>query len=78
MAVRDRLAINGKDNRARRFALPCSIVKREASSSDSNTEPTIKWIVREDKDLPPDSEPNRRKPRFDDKIFVEEAVVDYI
>eukprot|EP00972_Heterocapsa_arctica_P082141 12107014-Heterocapsa_arctica.AAC.1 len=78
MAVRDRLAINGKADRARHFAMPCTTKTREDSSFDPNIEPTIKWIVREDKDLHPDGEPHRRKPRFNDNIFVEEAVVDYI
>eukprot|EP00972_Heterocapsa_arctica_P028464 4186232-Heterocapsa_arctica.AAC.1 len=75
MAVRDRLAINGKADRTRHFAMPCSTVTNEDSSFDPNIEPAIKWIVREDKDLPLDSEPLRRKPRFDDNIFVEESVV---
>eukprot|EP00972_Heterocapsa_arctica_P111617 16427102-Heterocapsa_arctica.AAC.1 len=56
-------------------ALLCRVLlSNEDSSFDSNIGPTIKWIVREDKDLPPDSEPHRRKPRFDDNIFVEESV----
>eukprot|EP00972_Heterocapsa_arctica_P044865 6620609-Heterocapsa_arctica.AAC.1 len=55
MAVRDRLAINDKADRARHFAMPCSTVTREDSSFDPNIEPTIKWIVRKDKDLPLDT-----------------------
>eukprot|EP00972_Heterocapsa_arctica_P046161 6810800-Heterocapsa_arctica.AAC.1 len=56
--------------------MPCSTVTREDSSFDPNIEPTIKWIVRKDKDLSLDTEPLRRKPRFDDNILVEEIVVD--
>eukprot|EP00972_Heterocapsa_arctica_P069026 10200310-Heterocapsa_arctica.AAC.1 len=56
--------------------MPCSTVTREDSSFDPDIEPTIKWIVRKDKDLPLDAEPLRRKPRLDDNIFVEETVVD--
>eukprot|EP00972_Heterocapsa_arctica_P055938 8250873-Heterocapsa_arctica.AAC.1 len=78
MAVRDRLAINGKANRTCHLAMPCYNVTDEDSSFDPNIEPAIKWIVCEDKDLPPDSEPLRRKPRFDDNIFVEESVVESI
>eukprot|EP00972_Heterocapsa_arctica_P083751 12341226-Heterocapsa_arctica.AAC.1 len=56
--------------------MACRTGQPEADDFDPNIERTIKWIVRSDKDLPPDTDPLRRKPRFDDNIFVEETVVD--
>eukprot|EP00972_Heterocapsa_arctica_P008882 1303505-Heterocapsa_arctica.AAC.1 len=56
--------------------MPCPTIKPEDNDFDPNIEPAIKGVVREDKDLPLDPEPLRRKPRFDDHIFIEEVVVD--
>eukprot|EP00972_Heterocapsa_arctica_P018011 2662257-Heterocapsa_arctica.AAC.1 len=56
--------------------MPCANIKPEVLDFDPNIEPVIKWVVRVDKDLPPDPDPLRRKPRFDDNILVEESIVD--
>eukprot|EP00972_Heterocapsa_arctica_P105798 15585125-Heterocapsa_arctica.AAC.1 len=69
MTMRERLAIIGKSDRTRHFAMPCSIKQNKKKDFDPNAEPVVKWIVRADKSLPPDPEPQRRKPRFDDNIF---------
>eukprot|EP00972_Heterocapsa_arctica_P015722 2316179-Heterocapsa_arctica.AAC.1 len=56
--------------------MPCHTIKPEANDFDPNIEPVIKSVVRADKDLPLDTDPLRRKPRFDDNIIIEEAIVD--
>jgi hypothetical protein len=77
LAIYERLASTGKSMRTRHFAMPCS-TKKGNDDFDTNVEPVVKWVLRVDKSLPPDLEPLRRKPRFDDNIFVEEVVVDNI
>eukprot|EP00972_Heterocapsa_arctica_P081178 11962773-Heterocapsa_arctica.AAC.1 len=72
LTKRDRLAINGKTVCPRRFAMPCPTIKPADNDFDPNIEPVTKWVARVDKDLPADPDPLRRKPRFDDHIFIEE------
>eukprot|EP00972_Heterocapsa_arctica_P063843 9419635-Heterocapsa_arctica.AAC.1 len=48
----------------------------EVIDFDPDLEPAINWRVPTDEPSNIDSVPFRRKPRFDDNVFIEEVVVD--
>eukprot|EP00972_Heterocapsa_arctica_P046876 6919552-Heterocapsa_arctica.AAC.1 len=80
MADYKRQAINGPTDCVRHFAMPCKTfpVVPEVIYFDPNIEPAINWRVPVDNSSTTDSVPFRRKPRFDDNVFIEEVVVDTI
>eukprot|EP00972_Heterocapsa_arctica_P022121 3254970-Heterocapsa_arctica.AAC.1 len=60
--------------------MPCKTIPvvPEVIDFDPNIEPVVYWRAPVDESSKTDSTPFRRKPRFDDNVFIEEVVVDTI